>query len=335
MVSHIQAYQSFPDFRGLVIVHLQFMTIAMCYLSPEGVVLGADSTASMLVPVPAMPGLFGIHFLNYAQKLFQLGEHGTMGIVAWNLSGLPNKGLRTLFAELSDEFEKNPPKNVNDATDVWIDQFWPQYSAAYANEIATGKILDGKNPFDRTAAPPDPAARTEAEENTLQNIKYGLVAGYCIGGYCPPGRTPGACKVVFDPLLGKPESTPLTPNSYIFEGAPNVIRRLVDGCDDELRTAILASPHWKGAPADLDQLIQQYKFAHRVLPMRDTIDFVHACIYSTIKGLKFSNLFQICGGPIEVAAITTDRKFRWVRHKEWDAAITEGWKNDNLERGER
>ena len=54
------------------------------------------------------------------------------------------------------------------------------------------------------------------------------------------------------------------------------------------------------------------------------IDFVHACIASTIKAMKFSNLAQICGGPIEIAVITTDRRFRWVRHKEWDAAISEG-----------
>jgi hypothetical protein len=61
-----------------------------------------------------------------------------------------------------------------------------------------------------------------------------------------------------------------------------------------------------------------------VLPIRDAVDFVHACIYSTIKALKFSNFSQICGGPIEIATITTDRQFRWVRHKPWDAALTEG-----------
>jgi len=59
--------------------------------------------------------------------------------------------------------------------------------------------------------------------------------------------------------------------------------------------------------------------------MRDAIDFVHSCISSTIKTLKFSHLSQTCGGPIEIAVITTDRDFRWVRHKEWDAAIKEGY----------
>jgi hypothetical protein len=60
-----------------------------------------------------------------------------------------------------------------------------------------------------------------------------------------------------------------------------------------------------------------------MLPIRDAIDFVHSSIYSTIKALKFSQFPQVCGGPIEIAVITSDRPFRWVRHKRFDAAITE------------
>ncbi len=67
-----------------------------------------------------------------------------------------------------------------------------------------------------------------------------------------------------------------------------------------------------------------HRLEHPTLPIRDAIDFVHACIQSTIKAHKFSNLSQICGGPIEIAVIRTDRRFRWVRHKNWDAAIMEG-----------
>jgi hypothetical protein len=40
--------------------------------------------------------------------------------------------------------------------------------------------------------------------------------------------------------------------------------------------------------------------------------------------MKFSHMAPVCGGPVEVAVITTDRRFRWVRHKRFDAAIEEG-----------
>lgn len=47
-------------------------------------------------------------------------------------------------------------------------------------------------------------------------------------------------------------------------------------------------------------------------------------IYTTIKAMKFSHMAPVCGGPVEVAVITTDRRFRWVRHKGFDAAIGDG-----------
>ena len=58
--------------------------------------------------------------------------------------------------------------------------------------------------------------------------------------------------------------------------------------------------------------------------MRDAIDYVHSAIYCTIKAVKFSTMAQVCGGPIEIAVITSDRLFRWVRHKPWHAAIVDG-----------
>jgi RND family efflux transporter MFP subunit len=59
-------------------------------------------------------------------------------------------------------------------------------------------------------------------------------------------------------------------------------------------------------------------------PLREVVDFVHTCVHSTIKALKFSHFQQICGGPVELAVISTDRNFRWVRHKEWTAAVIDG-----------
>lgn len=103
-----------------------------------------------------------------------------------------------------------------------------------------------------------------------------------------------------------------------------MIQRLIFGCDDGLKESILGSGKWTGTPADLDAIVQQHTLAHPTVPIRDAIDFVHSCILSTIKAFKFSSLSQICGGPVEIAVITTDRPFRWVRHKDWDAALAEG-----------
>lgn len=165
--------------------------------------------------------------------------------------------------------------------------------------------------------------RTKDEEEQFKLLRDNLGVGFCLGGYIET-RTPEAYAMSFEPLQGKPTPTKLS-MVWSFWGAPNMIQRLIFGRDAKLRDDLLASGKWNGTPADLDTFLSQYQLATPLpLPIRDAIDFTHACIASTIKAMKFSSLPQICGGPIEIAVITTDRRFRWVLHKEWDAAIMEG-----------
>jgi hypothetical protein len=103
-----------------------------------------------------------------------------------------------------------------------------------------------------------------------------------------------------------------------------VVQRLYGGFDPRIPAAVIASGKWTGTEQELVQVFSAYRVDHPTIPIRDAVDFVYSSIYSTIKTLKFSASAQVCGGPIEVAVITTDRAFRWVRHKAWDAAINDG-----------
>lgn len=78
------------------------MTIAACYLSSEGVVLGADSTTTMYVTCPGPNPLQTEHHYNYAQKVFQIGKESTLGITMWGLGNLGETSYRTLIAEFAD-----------------------------------------------------------------------------------------------------------------------------------------------------------------------------------------------------------------------------------------
>ena len=92
--------------------------------------------------------------------------------------------------------------------------------------------------------------------------------------------------------------------------------------DPDLFDRILRSGKWTGTPEELFGLVEQGRLGlPRHLPLREAIDWVHASIYTTIKAMKFSHLAHVCGGPIEVAVITSDRRFRWVCHKRLDEAI--------------
>lgn len=294
------------------------MTIAGCYLSPEGVVLGADSTSS--APISPGPGQFGYHYFNYNQKLFELGESSSIGLLTWGLGGLPHKSYRTLLAEVADGLADQAPGDIQGVVDSFVDALWAEYTTGLDSEIKRCAQLAQKSACGSGGTDD----RTTQEEEEFAGLRWNLVVGFCIGGYLPSDRTPAAFQVILDPLAGKPAADSLKPGTYNFWGAPNPIKRLIFGSDDDLKSSIIASGKWTGTEQELTSLLEQQVWGHPLLPIREAVDFVHSCIYSTIKAMKFSNLFQICGGPIELAVITSDRKFRWVKHKPWDAAITEG-----------
>jgi hypothetical protein len=293
------------------------LTIAACYLSPEGVVLGADSTTT-----------YGDRHYNNSQKLFQVGENSTVGVVTWGLGGLLVRSHRTLFAELDDDLKAIPPADMQNLANRWAHHYWRAYSdpnCGIAPFIAHCRALAARPPYDPGNPTPPPNARSQAEEEQFQTLRISLIAGFCVAGRVLPSREPHVFEIIADPLLTAAPVPTKYGHGYWFWGAPKMFQRLIHGCDDDLKGGILASGHWTGTVQDLNALIAKNALSHpATVPIRDAIDFIHASIFSTIKAFKFSSLAPICGGPIEVAVITTDRNFRWVRHKPWDTAITEG-----------
>jgi hypothetical protein len=295
------------------------MTIAGFYLSAEGVVLGADSTASTVTAD-------GLHYFNYNQKIFQVGEGSTLGLLTWGLGAFGTRSIRTLVADLADSLRAQPVATLQEVAERWVDTAWPIYEAEPL--VLHARALSQKPPHD----PANQASRTKEEQEQYENLLQGLGCGFCLGGHVLPGREPAAAYVQFDPVaVGQPAPTVRTePGVYGWWGAPIMIQRLLYGADPRVFGAIKASGHWNGTDLELQALLEQFQLMPpAVFPIRDAVDYVHSCIHSTIKGMKFSSFSQICGGPIELAVITSDRSFRWVRHKPWDAAITDGESHGN------
>jgi hypothetical protein len=76
------------------------MTIAAAYLTPEGVVFGADSTTTV---VAAAGGV--IQLLNNAQKVFEIGPQGQgrMAFCTWGSGMIGDLSHRTVGALLTDK----------------------------------------------------------------------------------------------------------------------------------------------------------------------------------------------------------------------------------------
>ena len=136
-----------------------------------------------------------------------------------------------------------------------------------------------------------------------------------------PARTPCAYEVTFDILGGVAAPNPLQPYRPRFWGAPNMVNRLIYGVDDPFLERVLASGKWSGTQEELIDLAALGFLQQPNLPLREAVDWVYASVFATIKAFKFSQFQPICGGPVEIAVISTDRPFRWVKHKSFDAAI--------------
>jgi hypothetical protein len=135
------------------------VTIAACYLSPEGLVLGADSTSTYANPD-------GHHYFNHGQKLFEVGESSSLGIVTWGLGGLAVSSYRMLIAQLADALKAQPAISVAEVAQRWCDHFWPVYSGSpfLVSLFKRRDELGKKVAFGSVTNPPQ-ICRTEAEEN--------------------------------------------------------------------------------------------------------------------------------------------------------------------------
>jgi hypothetical protein len=277
------------------------MTVVSCLVVPEGVVFGADSKTSIHTGVE-------YHYLNHSQKILEFGENSTLAVATWGLTSLRETSFRTLVALIADGFAANPPTSVRDVAERLAAVVFNEYQNIFSAELTTVRTLEGKSD------------RTPEESAEYADLSEELKIGFCIGGHVPSDRKPQAFSLHVDPRQRSP-SSPIPVIDHGFWGLDELFLRLYSGFDLDSREAILNSPFWIGKGADLDELLEGKKLFRPQINIRDAIDFVHFSIYATIKALKFSAHPQVCGGPIELAVITTDRRFRWVEHKDWDSAI--------------
>lgn len=278
------------------------MTIAVCYLSPEGVVLGADSTTTSVGPD-------GYHYFNHGQKIFEVGEGTSFGIVTWGLAGFGAQSYRTLVAHLGDDMIRNPANSVDEVAKRFADILWTGY-----------QNFSGHKRFKHLEAQ---SSRSPEEDDEYGQLQVNLVAGFCLAGHSTD-RKGRAFQILLDPLKPAPDLQEIPECTHRWWGVPNIVERVIYGGDPNLYDAIANSGKWSGTPQELTQIFQDQALSHPILPMREAVDFVHTCIRSTGKAMRYSQFPQVCGGPPEIAVITTDRNFRWVRHKQWDTAIEDG-----------
>lgn len=286
------------------------MTIACCLVVPEGVIFASDSTVS--------EGIEGrYHYLNHNQKIYELGENATVGVMTWGLSALRTTSHRTVIARTSDA--QGADSSLRKLAEQLAINAWNEFQDEFRHEISEyHEIFQRVSELARKGS----GIRSKEDDDRLQSLQDEITFGYCIGGHLGDKRVPEAYHFEIDPTMKSPPSPYLVQGSLI-KGQPEFFHRLYFGHGMNVLDNITKSGLWSGTDSELGEILNREFMVPPELTIRDAIDFAHFIVYSTIKTIKFSDREQVCGGPIEVAAITTDRKFRWVRHKDFDSAIGE------------
>jgi hypothetical protein len=266
------------------------LTIAAAYLVSEGVVFGADSSTTVSVRTP--DGVGGVlQVLSHAQKVFEVGENSRLGICTWGAGSVGDTSHRTIIARLADEIKEDV--TVKDAAEV------------------LARLV----------------------EPVLKRVGVQFV-GYYLGGWNLKTHEPSCFKVEVQQTGTKLEELPLGLCS--FSGNPVFFTRVFRGFDprlqERLRVEIKRLFPQDNVPTNFDAIFDRafedasvplVAAGHKDLPIREAIDFVYSYLHITVKAMKFSFGAPVAGGPIEIGFVSTDRHFRWVRHKSFASAMLE------------
>ncbi len=266
------------------------MTIAAAYLISEGVVFGADSSTTISVLTPDGKGGV-LQLLNHAQKVFEVGEKSRLGVCTWGAGSVGDISHRTIIARLADEIKEST--TVQDAG------------------VILGNLV----------------------EPLVQKTRVEFI-GYYLGGWNPNTHEPACFKIEVTPNGKKID--PLSLGLCSFSGNPFFFTRVFRGYDprllQNLREEIKQMFPQTGIPVDFDDMFSKafekasaplIAAGHRDLPIREAIDFVYSYLHIAVKAMKFSFGAPSAGGPIEIGFVSSDRCFRWVRHKSFASAILE------------
>ncbi|MFQ5431000.1 MAG: hypothetical protein ACE5EN_00675 [Nitrospinota bacterium] len=264
------------------------MTIAAAYLVSDGVVLGADSSTTVHVSTPQ--GKSVVQLLAHSQKVFEVGNNSRFGVCTWGAGSIGKISHRTIIARLADKIKKET--SVKEAAEYLINIVEPATKDAGIDFV--GYYLGGREPVSH-----EPAC-FQIEVNKGKIIFEPLSLGLC--SFSGNWKFFGRVFRGYDPQL---------PENLINELKRNLKSSISENFDDIFKTA------FEKATASL------VAAGHKDLPIREAIDFLYSYLHLTLKAVKFSFGPPSCGGPIEVGFITTDRPFRWVRHKPFTSAIIE------------
>ncbi|MDP3066398.1 MAG: hypothetical protein Q8N08_06635 [Methanobacteriaceae archaeon] len=304
------------------------MSLVINSTTPEGIVLAADSRQSYR----NMKGMARIGSDN-ASKLFQLNQR--IGVGATGLAFLPEGSVVKNVSQYIEEYKRDPDVenlDVEEAAQGLYDLFnqkysWKEQLSELESNIAHDlhskglKILNVKkmdNQLNFTYQ--NPQGIVEEINAALDPVEL-LVAGYNTDGShqvfsC---RVPGQLQKLRDSY----ELDKQYGSSWIGQG--DVVTRIVLGFDGRIvNVDFMKDVFGSRGEAEVQRQLQGLEYAIQwgTMSLQDAVDFSTLMIQTTSAMQRFSDGINAdpgdmpgVGGPIDVAVITPDHGFVWVKKK--------------------
>ncbi len=293
------------------------MTIAVAVKVHDGVVLAADSAASIMHPQAGAHGLAAWVY-NNANKVFRLMREIPVGGVAWGAGSIGNVSISTLARDLTHSFRAGGDPLEVDRANYTMQEVAEKTRRFFFDE----KYLAAYPALPEPPIPPGGAPATAPPQRPSLGL---LIAGFSKGADLAEiyrieindGKCPG-------PILAKPAAE----TGYLWYGQPDALNRLLLGYDAGLRSVFEQLLQQGGVAAAqlggvVDGLMAQVTQGFDIplytppMPIQDAIDLAEFLVQTAIGFTRFRAGSPTVGGPIEIAAITKHDGFLWVRHKEY------------------
>ncbi|MGH7609695.1 MAG: hypothetical protein ACREOD_07170 [Candidatus Dormibacteria bacterium] len=267
------------------------MSLGVVFKAPDGVVLAADSRATLFKPLPPVPTgerlILAATFDN-ATKLLQFEKQSHLGAVTFGAAVIGKVHARSAQSFLP-QFEASLPEDP-----MTVEQFAKQLAAFYGEQW-------------RDAGMPDPAP---------EPMVFG-VAGY------DPGSLVGSIFEVSIPLAPAPRRI-LADDAYgaWWGGQRGYVDRLLNGFDQDGLKVLLDYfnvPAAKRDPGALNDHLKERLGAPvpwQFLSLQDCVSFSAFLIRTTIGMQSWTVDVRGVGGAVDVATITPTRGFKAVKVKE-------------------
>jgi len=265
----------------------------------EGLVLAADSASSVRgrikSPQGEQEGILKVYF--NARKLLQIGDF-PIGALTW---GQAFVGLRTVESLVREwEYENH-----------WQSQ--DDYKEQYDKPFTVRDCAEGLRRY---------LAEVHAEEYGDLPSEQRPQMGMVVAGYSQEEFFPEIWRFVlpFDSdgevHNQRPDRDDKPDFGASWFGLIDPIVRLHWGRDDK---AIQIISDKFGIPAqDIREALLplQYQIPFALMPLQDAIEYANYMLNVAIGAYRFKIGPELCGGQIEIAAIT-QREFRWISRKTW------------------